>query len=127
MTSWTTNELEKIGTADELQIAPSRQDGTHYKPVIIWAVRVGDDLYVRSVRGREAGWFRHTQIQHKGQITSSGIRKDVTFVDVSNDETLRSELDAVYRTKYRKYSANYVDPIVAPQASAATLKLVPSA
>lgn len=28
MTSWTSDELDKIGTAEELEIAPRRSDGT---------------------------------------------------------------------------------------------------
>ena len=52
MTTWTSNELNKIGKAEELQIASLRRDGTLRKPVIIWVVRLGDDLYVCSVYGR---------------------------------------------------------------------------
>lgn len=58
MTTWTSNELNKIGTAEELQIASLRRDGTLRKPVIIWVVRLGDDLYVRSVNGRTSAWFQ---------------------------------------------------------------------
>jgi hypothetical protein len=56
MTTWTNEELDKIGNAEELRIASLRSDGTLREPVIIWVVRVGDDLYVRSVtRVREPG------------------------------------------------------------------------
>ena len=48
MTQWTSEELNAIGNAEELQIAPHRRDGTLHRPVPIWVVRVGDDLYVRS-------------------------------------------------------------------------------
>ena len=64
MTTWTGDELNKIGNAEELQIASLRQDGTLRKPVIIWVVRVGDDLYVRSVNGRTSGWFHGVQARH---------------------------------------------------------------
>ena len=60
MTAWTNDELTKIGFAEELQIASLRSDGTLRKPVTIWVVRLGDELYVRSVNGRTAGWFRGT-------------------------------------------------------------------
>ena len=53
MTTWTNEELDKIGIAEELRIATLRRDGTRRKPVIIWVVRVDDDLYVRCVNGRE--------------------------------------------------------------------------
>ena len=51
MTQWKSDQLEKIGAAEELQIASVGRDGTLGKPTTIWAVRHGDDLYVRSVRG----------------------------------------------------------------------------
>src|SRR5258708_34819910 len=59
MTSWTKNDLGRIGVAEELQLASFKEDGTLRKPVTIWVVRVGDDLYVRAYRGRETAWFHH--------------------------------------------------------------------
>jgi len=47
MTAWTGEELARIGAADELELAALRRDGTLRKPVTIWVVRHGDDLYVR--------------------------------------------------------------------------------
>lgn len=54
MTPWTKEELNKIGNADELEIASLRRDGTLRRPVTIWVVRVGDGLYVRCVNGPAA-------------------------------------------------------------------------
>ena len=126
MTAWTSNELTKIGTAEELEIAPLRRDGTLRNPVTIWVVRVGDDLYVRSWRGRTAAWYRGTKVRHEGHIWAGGIEKDVTFVDIGEaDHDIHDRLDAAYRTKYRRHSAQYVNPMVAPEARAATIKLVP--
>ena len=81
MTTWTSTELNKIGIAEELQIASLRNDGTLRKLVIIWVVRVGDDLYVRSVNGRGSDWFRGVQIRHEGHIQAGGVKKDVAFVE----------------------------------------------
>jgi hypothetical protein len=126
MTTWTSDELNKIGTAEELRIAPRRRDGTLRIPVTIWVVRVGDDLYVRSWRGRTAAWYRGTKVCHEGHIWAGGIEKDVTFVEVAEaDHDLHDQIDAAYRTKYRRHGAQYVNPMVAPEARAATLKLVP--
>jgi hypothetical protein len=127
MTNWTRNDLERIGTAEELQLATFKQDGTVRRPVTIWIVRVGDDLYVRSYRGREAAWFRHVQQRHEGRIEAAGVTKDVMFVDASSDQALGNEIDAAYQSKYRRYSATYVGPMIAPQARVTTLKLVPVA
>src|SRR5262245_35083100 len=123
MTAWTSDELTKIGTADELEIASLRRDGTLRNPVTIWVVRHGDDLYVRSVNGRTGAWFRGTQVRHEGHIRAGGVEKDVTFVEA--DPELNDQIDAAYRTKYRRYAERFVNPIVAPEARAATIKLVP--
>lgn len=124
MTGWTSDELTKIAAADELQIAPMRHDGTLRNPVTIWVVRDGDDLYVRSYQGPDGSWFRGAQVRHEGHIRAGGVDKDVTFVE-ETDSAINDQLDAAYRAKYRRYSGTYVDPMVAPQARAATIKLEP--
>jgi hypothetical protein len=124
MTAWTTDELTRIGAADELQIAPRRRDGTLRNPRTIWVVRHGDDLYVRSVNGRTSAWFRGAQVRHEAHIQAGGVDKDVRLVETDD---LNEEIDAAYRTKYRRYAANIIDTIVSPQARAATLRLVPTA
>ena len=124
MAAWTSDELAKIGAADELDIAPLRPDGTLRHPVTIWVVRHGDDLYVRSYRGSGGAWFSGVQARHEGHIRSGGVDKDVTFV-TETDSAVNDEIDAAYRAKYRRYAANIVDSDLTPQARAATLKLVP--
>jgi len=122
MTTWTPDELDQIEAAEELHISPLRRDGTLQKPEMIWAVRVGDDLYVRSVNGRSAAWFRGVQVSHEGRIRAGGIETDVVFQDAAPN--LNDAIDAEYRTRYRRYAA-FVDSIVSPEARSATIKLVP--
>lgn len=123
MTTWTSDELEKIARAEELEIASLRQDGTLRKPVTVWVVRCGEDLYVRSGYGRDAAWFRGTQARHEGHIEAGGVEKDVVFVDA--DPSLNDQIDAAYRVKYRRYGARWVDTTVTPEARSATIRLVP--
>ena len=126
MTTWTNEELNKIGAAEELRIAPRRSDGTLRNPVTIWVVHVGDDLYIRSVNGRNGAWFRGTQVRHEGRIGAGGIEKDATFVDIADaDRDIQDQIDVAYRTKYRRYAPNIVNSVLSPAARAATIKLVP--
>jgi len=113
MTTWTRDELNKIGTAEELEIASLRLDGTLRNPVTIWVVRHGDDLYVRSVNGRTALWFRGTQVRHESYIRAGGVDKDVTFVEEADPE-INDQIDAAYRTKYRRYAASIISHILSP-------------
>ncbi len=123
MTTWTSDELTRIGNAEELEIASLRGDGTLRKPVTIWVVRLGDDLYIRSVNGRTSAWFRGVQVRYAGRIWAGGVEKDVTFVEESSPDT-NSQIDAAYLTKYRRYP-QYVAPMVVPAAQAATIKIMP--
>lgn len=123
MGAWTQDELNKIGAAEELQIAGLRSDGTLRKAVTIWVVRVGDDLYVRSVHGRDSAWFKGILVRHAGHVQAGGVAKDVSFTEIA-DAALNAQIDAVYRTKYRRYAASIIDSIVSPAARSATIQLV---
>ena len=124
MNAWASEELNKIAAADELEIAPLKGDGTLRNPVTIWVVRLAGDLYVRSYKGRRGTWFRAAQVRHEGHIRAGGIEKDVTFVE-ETDSAIDGQLDTAYRIKYRGYSPQYIDPMVAAAARAATIRLVP--
>ncbi len=123
MPHWTSDQLDKVGGAEEVQIASIGRDGTLRKQVTIWIVRHGDDLYVRSVGGRDGHWFRGTQERHEGRIRAGGVQQDVTFVD--SDHDLDNEIDDAYRTKYRRYAGSILNSVLTPAARAATAKLVP--
>jgi hypothetical protein len=123
MTTWTRDELTAIGESDELELASRRRDGTLRNPVTIWVVPLGDDLYVRSVNGPDAAWFRGTRARHEGRIRAGGVEKDVGFVDA--DHGSDDEIDAAYRTKYHRYSDATIRSIMSPDARATTIKLVP--
>ena len=124
MTTWTSDELTKIGNAEELEIASLRQDGTLRKSTTIWVVRVGNDLYVRSVNGRGSDWYSGVQTRHQGHIQAGGIDKDVTFEEIDASD-IHKQIDSAYRTKYSRYAKSIVDSTLSPKAQSATIKLVP--
>ena len=122
MSAWTGEELARIGEAGEMDIAACRADGTLRKPRIVWVVRLGDGLYVRSVNGPDAAWYRGARTRMQGHIRAGGVDTDVTFVDA--DHGLDDAIDEVYRIKYR-YSPAAVGHITGEQARATTIELVP--
>lgn len=123
MSQWTEEELERIGAAEELQLASVQRDGALRQPVTIWVVRVGDALYVRSYRGRDSAWYRGVQVRHEGRIEAGGVEKDVVFVE-ERDPAINAQVDAAYRAKYRRYP-QYVAPLLTDDARATTLRLAP--
>jgi hypothetical protein len=122
MTTWTSDELDAIDNSEELTLAPVRRDGTLRRPVTMWVVRSGDDIYVRSVNGRGSSWFRGAQDRHAARIRAGGVEKDVELIET--DDT-RDAVDAAYQAKYGRHYPSIVPSIVALEAQAATLKLVP--
>jgi hypothetical protein len=120
--TWTSDELSRIGEADELEIASLRRDGSLRRPRTIWAVRHGDDIYVRSVKGPDSAWYRGAQQRHAGRISAGGVDKDVDFVNA--DDANNDEIDDAYRAKYAYFPAG-LDHILEPHARSTTLKLVP--
>ena len=55
MTAWDQDELRAIARADDLHVAPFREDGKTYgTPTWIWSVTVDGELYVRAYNGRSS-------------------------------------------------------------------------
>jgi hypothetical protein len=123
MTDWSPDDLERIGTAAEIHVAPSSPDGTPRRSTTIWVVRVGDDLYVRSYRGADGHWYQRAREQHQGRIRAGGVERDVTFVDAGGAD--QAAISDAYRRKYASAGAAYVDPMVSPDVAATTLRLAP--
>ncbi|HWB35878.1 MAG TPA: DUF2255 family protein [Rugosimonospora sp.] len=122
MSTWSNDDLARLGGADEIQIAPENSDGTLRSPTTIWIVRSGEDMYVRSVNGPEGHWYRAAEHTHRGQIRADGTTKDVAFVD-EPDPSVNEQVDAAYMSKYG--SMPQVEPMTQPGPRDTTLKLVP--
>jgi hypothetical protein len=121
MSSWTDDELERIGSIDELQLASERGDGSLREPVTMWVARDGGNVYVRAVNGRTSPWFRGAQTRHLGHLTADGVGRDVALEDVDGDTW--AAVDAAYRAKYGSHA--HVGMVLTDQAREATLLLVP--
>jgi len=124
MSAWTGDELNRIGSAEEIQIARQRPDGTLQGRVTVWAVRHGDAIYIRSaVKGRNAAWYRSVEQTHRGRIRGGGVQQDVDFVDA--DDQVNDEVDSAYRSKYHRYAGRILNSCLTPEARSTTIRVMP--
>ena len=123
MNTWTTDELEKVGRAEELKLASLRRDGTLRPFVTIWTVRSGDDLYVRSAYGGDNPWYRRALASGAGRIRAGGIERDVTFAGAEPE--VQEAIDAAYHAKYDRHGPRIVGTVVGEHAHDLTIRLVP--
>jgi hypothetical protein len=123
MSTWTSDELGRIGAAEELQLASLQRDGTPRPYVTMWVVRAGDDLYVRSAYGPDNLWFRRAKASGAGRIRAGGLELDVTFAEPAPG--VHAAIDAAYHSKYDRYGPSIVGSVVGPDAEAVTIRLVP--
>ena len=122
MASWSKNELCKIAQADDLHIAPLREDGVTYgTPTWIWSVAVDDVLYVRAYNGRNSRWYRAAMRRKAGRIMAAGMTKEVTFEAVDGPNNNR--IDDAYRAKY--HGSEYLAPMIGTRARSATVQIMP--
>ena len=83
MAAWKKQELRRIAKADDLHIAPFRDDGVTYgTPTWIWSVAVGDELYVRGNNGTRSRSYKVALLKKAGRIIAAGMTKEVAFEPV---------------------------------------------
>jgi hypothetical protein len=109
MTVWSKEELRKIAEADDLHIAPMREDGKTYgTPTWIWSVAVDDALYVRAYNGQDSRWYKAAVRQKAGRITAAGTTREVAFEPVEGP--INDRIDDAYRAKY--HDSPYLSPMI---------------
>jgi hypothetical protein len=122
MTSWPAEALRRIAEADDLHIAPLRDDGVTFgTPTWIWSVALGGDLYVRAYHGQRSRWYQAALRQKTGRITAAGLTSAVDFVPVEG--AVNDRIDDAYRAKYR--GNPYLDSMIGDRARSATIKITP--
>ena len=122
MAAWLKEELRKIAEADDLHIAPFREDGMTYgTPTWIWSVAVDGALYVCGYSGTSSRWYQAAVRQKAGRIVAAGMTKEVTFEAV--DGAINDRIDDGYRAKYNRSS--YMSSMIGARARSATVKIMP--
>jgi hypothetical protein len=121
--AWNAADLDRIGRSEEIRVAPRRPDGSLRPFVTIWVVEVGDDVYVRSARGVESGWWRRATASRSGRVRVGELEQDVSFEPATD---MNDEVDRAYHRKYDRYGARVVGTVVGDEAHPTTLRLLPA-
>lgn len=122
MKHWPKDELDKIAAADDLHIAPFREDGKTYgTPTWIWSVAVDGELYVRAYNGQNSRWYKAALRQRAGRIVAAGMTREVEFEPA--DQSLNDRIDDAYRMKYVR--SPYLRPMIGAAARTATIRIAP--
>jgi hypothetical protein len=131
---WSTEQLQLLDAAVELNIAVPRPDGALGRWTTVWVVCVGQGVFVRSWHRRETGWFGRAVTTGRARIRAIGLETDVAVVDLgrtgdrSGEEPqlqgeLFDEVDSAYRTKYGAFGDATVGAMVSAHARVTTLRL----
>ncbi|ALM84253.1 hypothetical protein ASB57_15875 [Bordetella sp. N] len=120
--NWSDEDLAKIVKADDLHIAPFREDGVTYgTPTWIWCVAVDGELYVRAYNGIKSRWYQAAIREKAGRIIAAGMTREVAFESVEG--AINDRIDDAYRAKYS--GSRYLQHMVGEQSRAATVKIAP--
>jgi hypothetical protein len=120
--SFTADDLERLARADEIEIETQAPDSPPHRTVI-WIVVEGDEVFVRSVRGRAGRWYREAMANPAVAIHVDGRRLPATAIPATDPDSLERTSTAL-RTKYDRVPG--LRPMLKPEVLDATLRLEPA-
>lgn len=125
MTTWTPQDLDRVGAAEDLQISARGTDGVLPPAVTVWGVRLGDEVYVRSAYGRANNWYKRALASGTGALRVPGIDCGVVF-DAA-DPSVEDAVDDAYRAKYGRHGDTIEGDVVGEATHGLTLRVRPEA
>jgi hypothetical protein len=93
---WRAEELSAIDGWGEAGIATSCSAGTLRAARTVWIVRHGSAVYVRSVNGTTASWYRGVQTCHPGELSAGRLQRGVVFAEAGAHAGEGSELTTLW-------------------------------
>ena len=122
---WNPAVLAALADAIEVDVTPIDADGTRRASRTVWSIGVGDELYVRSWKGRGAVWFQDALATGQGEIavTGGGASQLVAFEEVDAAAPVQTRISATFLTKYAGLDETAAMNKQGPLES--TLRLIP--
>lgn len=123
--AWNPEVLRALADAHEVDVTPVAADGGRGASRTIWSIGVGDELYIRSWKGRDAVWFRAAVTSGLGELSVTGgsVAQAVAFEEVDAAASVQADISATFLTKYT--SDGYAGAMNEDVPLSATLRLLP--
>jgi hypothetical protein len=106
---------------DALEVTIHTNTGPR-RGTVIWAVVVGDEVFVRSVRGPGAKWYTAVLADRRGSLALDDKRWEVDVTPVADPDVI-DQVSQAYLTKYA--TSPYAQPMVRSEILSTTLRLNP--
>jgi hypothetical protein len=116
------NVLDQLAKTEEIHIETHSATGRTHR-TIIWVMVVDDEVYVRSVRGRNGRWYQEIVANPQGAIIVDGQHLAVHAVPVTDEAVISRVSDEVLRKYRRSPSAR---SMVRAETLPTTLQLEPA-
>jgi hypothetical protein len=117
--------LKLLDETDEVYIETSRDADSPEHRTIIWAVVVGDEVFVRSVRGRKGRWYPRISAHPEGALLAGDTHIPVRAAPATDNVTVEAVSEA-FRSKYEEAWPGPTAGIVRSEVLPTTLKLSPA-
>jgi hypothetical protein len=118
--------LNLLGETEEVYIETSRDaDSPEHHRTIIWVVVVGDEVFVRSVRGHKGCWYQRISAHPQGAVLVEDTRIPVRTAPATDTATVDAVSEA-FRSKYEDAWPGPTAGIVRSEVLPTTLKLSPA-
>ena len=110
-------DLRQLAEVEQISIGFTRPDrSTGSTPV--WVVQAGEEIFVRSIRGRRGGWYRRLRANPDGEVGDGAHTHPVRARPVEDAATMA----AVTRADAAKYGDSpYVGSLLTEEAADAHL------
>ncbi len=117
------DELALLTDVEEVEIETARPNGPPHR-TIIWVVADGDDVFIRSVNGAEARWYREAAANPSITIHVDGRPLHARVEPATDADSVRRTSDQLAR-KYATHGASLRSMLV-PDTLDTTLRVVPA-
>lgn len=117
--------LQRLGRVREVEVETTSLDDTQTHRTVIWIVTAGDEVFIRSVRGAAARWYREARQRPAIFLHAEGIPIPVSAVLANDPDSIQRVSDA-FTAKYGRQSPDSTASMLRPHTLETTLRLEPA-